>query len=197
MVTTQSTPTATASIRAWFEITRIALIVGIVSTIAFAVVATGWTTSSGGEFTYTADYWYTALGLPLAAVGLLLALGVYHLQAGATGRRGKVGVWINSVCCTVLFIDILGSLITTSELVVGPVYPLGALGTVVGLGLLAAGSWNVGMFPRWLLGVWPLVWIVGSFFAQGPTPVLLTAFYVAFWVVLTRPAASGRHTPPA
>jgi hypothetical protein len=197
MVTTETTPTATASTRTWFELTRIALLVGIVSTIAFAVVATGWTTSDGGKFTYTADYWYTGLGLPLAAVGLLLALGVYHLQSGATGRRGKVGVWINSVCCTVLFTQILGSLVTASELRWGPVYPLCALGTVVGLGLLAAGSWSVGVFPRWLLGVWPLVWIVGSFFAQGATPILLTAFYIAFWAVLTRRAASGQLTPPA
>jgi hypothetical protein len=198
MVTTQTTPTTTNPTTIWFELTRIALLVGIVTTIAFAVVATRWTTTDGGgEFNYTADYWYTGLGLPLAAVGLLMALGVYKLQAGATGRLGTVGVWINSVCCTVLFAQILGSLVTASELRWGPVYPLCALGTVVGLGLLAAGSWSVGMFPRWLLAVWPLVWIVGSFFAQGATPILLTAFYIAFWVVLTRRAASGQLKTPA
>ena len=194
MVTTQTTPTGTASTTTWLALTKLALVVGIVSTIAFAIVATGWTTSSEGEFTYTADYWYTALGLPLAAVGLLLALGVYRLQSGRTGRRGTVGVWINSVCCVVLFANVLGSVIAASELRWGPAYPLSALGTVVGLGLLAAGSWRVGMFPRWLLGVWPIAWIAGSFFAQGPTPLLLTAFYVAFWVVLSRRTASGQFT---
>ena len=100
---TVPTPSGTSSRSTWFDITRITLLVGIVSTIAFAVIATGWTTSDGGDFAYPADYWYTALGLPLAAVGLLLALGVYRLQSGATGRRGKVGVWINSVCFIVLF----------------------------------------------------------------------------------------------
>jgi len=194
MVTTETTRSGTASTTTWLALIRIALLVGIVSTIAFAVVATGWTTSSGGEFQYTADYWYTALGLPLAAVGLLLALGVYRLQSGRTGRRGTVGVWINGVCCVVLFTEVLGSVVTGSELRWGPVYPLCALGTVVGLGLLAAGSWRVGIFPRWLLGVWPVAWIVGSFFAQGATPLLLTAFYIAVWVVLSRRTASGQLT---
>jgi hypothetical protein len=194
MVTTETTASGTSSTTTWLALTKIALVVGIVSTIAFAVVATGWTTSDGGEFTYRADYWYTGLGLPLAAVGLLLALGVYRLQPGRTGRRGTVGVWINGGCCVVLFTNLLGSLLTASELRWGPVYPLCALGTVVGLGLLAAGSWRVGIFPRWLLGVWPFAWIVGSFFAQGASPLLLTAFCVAFWVVLSRRTASGQLT---
>ena len=194
MVTTQTTSIGTSSTTTWLTLTKIALLVGIVTTIAFAVVATGWTTSSGGEFRYTADYWYTALGLPLTAVGLLSALGVSHLQSGRISRLGTVGVWINSVCCTVLFANVLVSVVTSSEVRWGPAYPLSALGSVVGLTLLAAGSWRVGMFPRWLLGLWPIVWIAGSFFAQGPTPLLLTAFYVAFWVVLGRRTGSGQFT---
>jgi hypothetical protein len=63
--------------------------------------------------------------------------------------------------------------------------------SLVGFGLLAAGSWRVGMFPRWLLGLWPVVWIVGSFFAQGATPLALTAYYVVFWVVLNRRTSSA------
>ena len=194
MVTTQTMPSDTSFTTTWLALTKIALVVGIVSTIAFAVIATGWTTSDGGKFTYRADYWYTGVGLPLAAVGLLLAVCVYRLQPGRTGRRGTVGVWINGVCCVVLFANVLGSLVTASELRWGPAYPLCALGTVVGLALLAAGSWRVGIFPRWLLGVWPFAWMVGSFFAQGATPLLLTALYIAFWVVLSRRTASGQFT---
>lgn len=186
MATKYSSPSGIAKAGPWKAITRAALAVGIVTTIAFAVVASGWTTSSDSQFLYTADYWYTALGLPLAIVGLVLGLGVYRLQTGRTGRRGTVGVWINSICCVELFVQVLVSLITTSEVRWGPAYPLAALGTVLGLGLLAAGSWSVGMFPRWLLAVWPVAWILGSFFAMGATPLLLTVFYVAFWVTLTR-----------
>jgi hypothetical protein len=185
--------TGTAANARWIDVTRTALPVGIVSTVTFAVVATGWETSDGGAFKYPADYWYTALGLPLAAVGLLHAIGVYRLQEGLTGRRGRVGVWINSVCCITLFVQILASLVTASEMRWGPTYPLSALGTAIGLGLLAAGSWRVGLFPRWLLGIWPVVWIAGSFAAVGATPLVLAAYYVAFWVVLTRRTAPGRE----
>ena len=191
MATMHTSMTGTAARATWIDVTRTALAVGIVSTVSFAVVTTGWKTSDGGAFKYTADYWYTALGLPLAAVGLFHAMGVYHLQEGLTGRRGKVGLWINSVCCVELFVQVLGSLVTASETRWGPAYPLSALGTAIGLGLLAAGSWRVGVFPRGLLGIWPVVWIAGSFFAVGATPLLLAAYYVAFWVVLTRRTASG------
>jgi hypothetical protein len=187
--TTQTSPTISAATSPWLTLTRLTLVVGFVTTIAFAIVATGWTTSDGGAFTYAADVWYTALGLPLAVVGLLHAQGVYRLQPGATGRKGTVGLWINSICCVGLFVMVLGSLLTRSELRWGPAYPLFALGTVIGLALLAAGSWRVGLFPRWLLGIWPIVWIAGSFFAQGATPLLLSAYYLAFAVILTRNAS--------
>ena len=193
MATTHTSMTGTAVRTPWIDVTRTALAVGIVTTVTFALVTVSWKTIDHGAFKYAADYWYTALGLPLAAVGLLHAMGVYRLQEGLTGRRGKVGMWINSVCCLVLFADILASLVTSSEVRWGPAYPLSALGTVIGLGLLAAGSWRVGVFPRWLLGVWPVVWIAGSFFAVGATPLLLAAYYVAFWVVLTRRTASWRE----
>ena len=191
---TMHTPMTGKAVRTpWIGVTRTALAVGIVTTVTFAVVTVSWKTIDHGAFKYAADYWYTALGLPLAAVGLLHATGVYRLQEGLTGRRGKVGMWINSVSCLVLFADILASLVTSSEVRWGPAYPLSALGTVIGLGLLAAGSWRVGVFPRWLLGVWPVVWIAGSFFAVGAMPLLLAAYYVAFWVVLTRRTASWRE----
>ena len=184
--------TSTAERARWINLTRAALAVGIVTTVIFAVVTVSWKTIDHGAFKYAADYWYTALGMPLAAAGLFHALGVYRLQEGLTGRRGKVGMWINSVCCVVLFADILASLVTSSEVRWGPAYPLSALGTVIGLGLIAAGSWRIGTFPRWLLGIWPIVWIAGSFFAVGATPFLLAAYYVVFWVILTRRTASSR-----
>ena len=190
MSSTNTLMTGTAERARWINVTKAALAVGIVTTVIFAVVTISWKTIDHGSFKYAADYWYTALGMPLAAAGLFHALGVYRLQEGRTGRRGKVGVWINSVCCVVLFADILASLLTSSEVRWGPAYPLSALGTVIGLGLLAAGSWRVGTLPRWLLGIWPIVWIAGSFFAVGAMPFLLAAYYVVFWVILTRHTAS-------
>lgn len=191
MASTNTLMTDTAGRARWRNVTKAALAVGIVTTVIFAVVTISWKTINHGSFKYAADYWYTALGMPLAAAGLFHALGVYRLQEGLTGRRGKVGLWMNSVCCVVLFANILASLLTSSEVRWGPAYPLSALGTVIGLGLLAAGSWRIGTFPRWLLGIWPLVWIAGSFFAVGAMPFLLAAYYVVFWVILTRRTASS------
>lgn len=176
------------------QIIRAALLAGILSTITFAIVAVGWTTSSGGPFQYDADYVYTGLGLPLALVGFAHALGVYRLQPGLTGRRGKVGLWLVGVCCLELFCQVAVSLITSSEARWGPAYPLFALGTLIGLALLSAGSWRVGILSRWLLGAWPVIWLAGSFFAQGATPLVLAAFYVAFWFSLPRSSRSGVAT---
>jgi hypothetical protein len=36
-----------------------------------------------------------------------------------------------------------------------------------------------------MLGTWPLLWVIGSFGAIGPMPVLLVVFFAALAVVLT------------
>lgn len=187
-----STVTSTAPTRAQTDATWLRLVQLCVATVfvplgIFAVVGTFFTTiSGGGDFRYTADYWYTAVGLPITLAGIGIALGVHRLQHGADGRLGTVGVWVNTLALVELFIQLLASVVEGSEVRWGPSYPVCALLSFVGVALLAAASWRTGLLPKWMLGVWPLVWILGSLAAVGPTPLVLAAFLVAFGVTLTR-----------
>jgi hypothetical protein len=157
--------------------------------VVFAVVGTFFTTISEGHFRYAADYWYTGVGLPLTLSGIALGIAVHKLQHGADGRLGRVGVWINTLALVELFAQLVVSLLTSSEVQWGPAYPLCALLSFVGIAMLAAGSWRTGLLPKWILGAWPLFWIVGGLAAKGPTPVLLILFFVGFCIVLTRRAS--------
>ena len=184
-LTTRPAPAATDS-TTWLRVAQLSVVLVVPALVILAVVGSLFTTIDSGDFRYTADYWYTAVGLPITLGGIGLALAVHRLQDGADGRLGTVGVWINTIALIELFVQLLASVIAGSELRWGPTYPLCTLLSFIGIALLAAGSWRTGVLPRWMLGVWPLVWVVGSLFAQGPTPLLLAAFLVLLVVTLGR-----------
>jgi hypothetical protein len=184
---TTTVPTRAETDATWLRLVQVCTAVAVVPLAIFAVVGTFFTTiSGGGDFRYTADYWYTAVGLPITLIGIGIALGVHKLQHGADGRLATIGVWVNTVALIELFVQLLASVIEGAEVRWGPSYPVCALLSFVGVALLAAGSWRTGVLPRWVLGVWPLVWILGSLAAMGPTPLVLAAFLVLFGVTLTR-----------
>lgn len=194
------TDTATIDARArtdavWLRVIQFSLAIAMVGLIIEAIVGTWFTTvSDGGPFVSAADYWYTASGLPIGIGGIGHAIGVHRLQHGADGRLGAIGVWLYVAALSVLTVQLAASVALGVELQLGPTYLVGTALTFIGLALLAAGSWRVGLVPAWLLGVWPVVWVLGSFLAMGPTPLLLIAIYVVFWVVLTRRVAHGAPT---
>ena len=135
---------------------------------------------------HAADYVLTAAALP-QGLGLFLAtFGFHRLQHGRDGRLGTAGIWVYGLCMTELVIQCMASVAAGSELVWGPIYPLCALGLMVGLALLAAGSWKVGLLPKWMLGVWPPLGLVGSFLGIGPIPLFFVAFLVLLGIVLPR-----------
>lgn len=161
-------------------------VVGLVVLAATGTLAT--TTSGGGHFDHTADYWYTASGLPIAVGGAGTLLGVHWLQRGGDGRLGAIGAWLGVVSLAALFVQLLASVVTSVEQQWGPSYVLFTALTFVGHALLAAGSWRTRVLPRWMLGVWPLVFVLGSFAAGGPMPLMLVAFYVVLGVLVARRA---------
>jgi hypothetical protein len=185
-----STSTVTAPARTsdstWLQLLQLSLAVGMVTLVVFAVVGTFYTTISGGDFRYTADYWYTGVGLPLTLMGVGHTLGVHKLQHGADGRLGTIGLWVNTLAMIELFAQLLASVVEGTEVRWGAAYPVFTLISFIGMSLLAAGSWRTGLLPKWMLGVWPVVWIIGGLAAQGPTPVLLCVFFLAFGIMLTR-----------
>jgi hypothetical protein len=186
----RSTSTAKTGER-WLRLTQFSLALGIVCAVLIFVELTFFTTVSEGDFKYAADYWLTANGLPYALVGIGLAIGVHELQHGADGRLGTIGVWVNTLALTELFVQLVASLVEGAEVRWGPSYPVFTFLSLVGVALLAAGSWRTGLLPRWMLGIWPLIWTLGAFAAVGPMPLLLAAFFVAFGFTLTRRAQSS------
>jgi hypothetical protein len=171
------------------RIVKITLSIGIVALVGFAIVGTFWTTVDGGEVRYAADYWYTAAGVPIAIVGIVHAFAVHKLQRGRDGTLGAVGTWLNAVACAELAVQCGASVLAGAEMRWGPTYVLCSFLTLIALGLLAAGSWRTGLLPKWVLGLWPVVWLLGSFFATGPGPLLLVTLYVVLMIVLPRRVA--------
>jgi hypothetical protein len=188
-------PPREATDTTWLRLAQLSIALLIPTLLVFAVVGTFFTTISEGDFRYDADYWYTAVGLPLTAAGIGLVFAVHRLQHGRDGRLGTVGLWINIAALTELFAQLLASVVQGAEVRWGPLYPVCALLSFVGVALLAAGSWRTGLLPKWMLGVWPLIWIVGGLAAKGPTPVLLAAFLVGFGAVLTQRTRSRQSSP--
>lgn len=139
-----------------------------------------------GPFRHASDYVLTAAALPHGIGLLLLTVGFHRLQRGRDGRLGRAGVWVYAMCMTELLVQCTASVVAGAELEWGPLYPVCAFGLMVGLALLAAGSWRVGLLPRWMLGVWPPLGLVGSFLGVGPIPLVFAAFLVVLAVVLPR-----------
>jgi hypothetical protein len=166
--------------------------VGLAVLAATGTLAT--TTSGGGHFDHTADYWYTASGLPIAVGAIGTLLGVHWLQRGSDGRLGTVGAWVGVLALGELFVQLLASVLTSIEQQWGPAYVLCTALAFVGHAVLAAGSWRTGLLPRWVLGVWPLAFVLGSFAAWGPMPLLLIAFYVVLGVLVSKRVTSRGPT---
>jgi hypothetical protein len=174
------------------RLVRAGIAIGVVGLVVLAVTGTfATTTSGGGHFDHTADYWYTASGLPIAVGAIGTLLGVHWLQRGADGRLGAAGAWVGVLALAGLFVQLLASVMTSVEQQWGPSYIVFTALAFVGHALLAAGSWRTRVLPRRLLGVWPLVFVLGSFAAGGPMPLLLIVFYVVLGVLAGRQAARG------
>jgi len=144
------------------------------------------TTSGTGHYRHAGDYWLTAAALPHALAAVLVIFGIRALQRSRDGRLGLVGCWLTSACLAVLAGACVASLAVRHDVQLGPTYVLATLGTLIGMALFCAGSWRTGLLPRWLLAVWPVVWVIGSFAAVSASPLLLAALYVAIVVILHR-----------
>jgi hypothetical protein len=183
--TTILRPTARADAY-WLRLTLFGIGLAIVGLLMMGLTMLMAPTTSQGEFQHVSDYVLTGAALPQGAGLLLATIGFHRLQRGRDGRLGTAGVWVYAVCMTELVIECMASVAVGSELQWGPLYPLCAFGLMVGLALLAAGSWRVGLLPKWMLGVWPPLGLVGSFLGIGPIPLVFVIFLVVVAVVLPR-----------
>ena len=167
-----------------------ALAVGTASSIVFALIALlsrlTNTTDKDLTFHHSGDYWYTAIGIPTAISSIVLFIGLRALQPAARPRLTQVGVFLNAAALSVLIVMLSFSVATGAEARWGGTYIIATLATFIAHILFCAGSWRTGLVPRPLLTAWPLVWLIGSFAAQGASPLILAAFYVTLGGFIAR-----------
>jgi hypothetical protein len=178
--------------RTSLRLVQVSIALLVPALVCLAIVEQFFTTVPEGRFEYAADYWLTGSGLPIALGGIGLVLGVHRLQHGADGRLGTVGTALNTIALAELFVQLLASVVVGAELRWGPSYIVFTLLTFVGVALVAVGSWRTGLLPRWMLGVWPALWLLGSFASFSPMPVVLAGFLVLLGVTLTRRVGAHR-----
>lgn len=164
---------------------------GAATAVAFTAVTLLATITNDGHpghpFRHAADYWYTALGmLPAMGSALVLVLAIHSLQRGRDGRLGRIGALVMSAGLVVFMAMGVYGLAIGKATSLGPTYVLATLATFVGLALFAAGSWRVGVLPRWLIAFWFVAWIIGGPFARNATPLLLAAAFVTIAVLLPK-----------
>ncbi|WP_162529345.1 hypothetical protein [Segeticoccus rhizosphaerae] len=184
-MTTTTTTTLRAEARTeafWLRLTLVSIALAILGLLIMGLSML-FGTPHDDNFR-ASDYMLTSAALP-QGVGLFLAtLGFHRLQRGQDGKLGTAGIWVYGVCMVELVIECMASVVAGSELIWGPLYPLCAFGLMIGLALLAAGSWKVGLLPKWMLGVWPPLGLIGSFFGIGPIPLVFMAFLALLAMVL-------------
>jgi len=169
----------------WLRLFLSGVVLAVIGLLMMGLTMLAATTSEG-RFHHVADYVLTVAALPHGLGLFLLTLGFHRLQDGRDGRLGTVGVWIYGSCMAELVVQCMASVVDGSELEWGPLYPICAFGLMIGLALLAAGSWKVRLLPRWMLALWPPLGLVGSFLGIGPIPLVFAIFLVALAVLLPR-----------
>lgn len=170
----------------WLRVALIGIGLAVIGLLMMGLTMLMAPTTSDGPFRHTSDYVLTAAALPHGVGLFLLTLGFHRLQHGRDGRLGTIGAWVYGVCMAELVVQCMASVAVGSELTWGPLYPVCAFGLMIGLALLAAGSWQVGLLPKWMLALWPPLGLVGSFFGIGPLPLVFVVFLVILAVVLPR-----------
>lgn len=183
--TTTQNPAAT-----WRRVALAALTVGAASSVAFAVIALTVTTSNPTPkdlaFHHTGDYWYTGIGIPTAIATAILLFALRALQPTARPRLTLSGATLNAVALGVLAVMLTYSVATGAEARGGGTYVIATLATFIAHALFIAGTWRTGLFPRPVLAVWPVIWLIGAFAAQGASPLLLVGLYLALAAFVVR-----------
>lgn len=167
-----------------------ALALGAASAVNFAMIMLFMTLSALPDndltFHHTGDYWLAAAGLPTAVSASVLLFALWGLQPDARRRLTRTGATLNAIGLAVLFVILTCSVATGTEVRWGPAYPVAVLVTFIALALFVAGTWRTGMFPKPLLGAWPVIWLLGAYAAQGASPLILAALYIAMAALILR-----------
>ena len=194
----QAPQTGTAPTRSVARTAALAgLAVGTASSIAFALITMLTTqtdvTARDLNFHHAGDYWYTGIGIPTGISTIVLLFAMRALQPTARPRLIRVGTLLNAAALALLVVMLGYSVATGAEARWGGAYVVATLATFVAHILFCAGSWRAGLIPRPLLAVWPVVWLIGAFAAQGASPLLLAAFCAGLGILIARRGDGDRR----
>jgi hypothetical protein len=158
---------------------EVALWLGIASALFLTLVGFVFplTREGASAYRHVGDYLYSGNGIPFVASPLLLLWALRRLQDERGGKMVSVGFWL-AAWSLVLLMPLLGaSTVAGKELQWGPTYILLTLGSIVGIGLFAAGSQRLGLIPRSALWFWVVSWTVGGLVGPTGSQLLLAAAY--------------------
>jgi hypothetical protein len=183
MTTTTLQPEARTD-ESLLRLTWFGIVLALVGLLMMGLTMLMAQTTDHGHFQHASDYLLTGAALPHGVGLVLVTLAFHRLHRGRDGRLGTAGMWIYGVCMTELVIQCMVSVVAGAELEWGPAYPVCAFGLMIGLALLAAGCWRVGLLPKWMLALWPPLGLLGSFLGVGPIPLVFAVFLVVLGFVL-------------
>lgn len=146
-------------------------------------------TTSDGNYISTADYLYTLNMYPmLTGLGLIVA-GICARQGG----RGQTGAIIVAVGLAGLAVDGIAAIIARNDQALGPLYPIGALVTFVGMVVLTVATIRARVLPWWTTPLLTITWIVGGVVGDdGPLGFKASALLLAAAGIAVAAATSRR-----
>jgi hypothetical protein len=166
---------------------QLALLVATANSIALAVLGLAATlTPDGHHFRHAADYWYTGVGIVGLPALLVFLTALRALEAGRDGRLGRAGLLLTSVSLATITGLLVYSVAAATTSGTGPLYPIAALASDIGMLLYCAGAYRARFLPRPIVVAWGAAWIIGGVLGPNWGPPLLVAVYITIWTMLRR-----------
>lgn len=138
-----------------------------------------------------------ALLIPLSIAVTALAALLLR-QAGRQSRTSGAGLALTGTGAAGVVVAACASLLTGRDHVLGPVFGLGAVLSVIGLVLIAITIARSGMPPRWTGIAIAVGWLVGGPLGPPVTALLLAAILIAIAATARDPeSVTPRRAPSA
>lgn len=162
-------------------VARAAALGGAASAIAFQALVP-LVTPTQEPFRHAVDYWYTAIGmLPMMAAPLVLVVALHRLQHGHDGRPGTIGTVLAAASFTVFLGMGTAAMVMGRASSFGPTYVIVLVVNLIGITLVAIGSWRSGLLQGWLAALWAVAWTIG-----GPIPFLPLLLVIPYLLLAAR-----------
>jgi hypothetical protein len=166
---------------------QLALLVATANWIALAVLGLAATlTPDDHHFRHTADYWYTGVGIAGLPALLVFLAALRALEAGRDGRLGRAGLLLTSVSLATITGLLVYSVAAATTGGTGPLYPIAALVSDIGMLLYCAGAYRARFLARPVVVAWGAAWILGGVLGPNWGPPMLVAVYITIWTMLLR-----------